>query len=346
MDSKNELYHLRCLELAKQGLGHVAPNPMVGAVIVANDKIIGEGYHRNFGGPHAEVNAINSVKNKELLKNATIYVNLEPCAHFGKTPPCADFIIENKIPRVMISHSDPFSHVSGKGIKKLLDAGIKVDVGLLENESRFLNKRFLTFYEKKRPFIILKWAETADGYIDIKRDNSNARPTWITDELTRTLVHKWRAEEQAIIVGTNTAMFDNPKLNTRDWFGKNPIRMVLDRNLRLDKNIHLFDKSLQTIVFTEKEADSTTNLVFRKTNFNKLEEEIFDECYKMNIQSLIIEGGSQLLNTFIYSENWDEARVFKGNISFGDGIKAPVIKQKPVHSTKLMQSTLSYYRNV
>jgi diaminohydroxyphosphoribosylaminopyrimidine deaminase/5-amino-6-(5-phosphoribosylamino)uracil reductase len=347
MDSKDVLYYQRCLDLAKNGLGHVAPNPMVGAVIVANGKIIGEGYHNTFGGPHAEVNAIRSVKNKELLKIATLYVNLEPCAHFGKTPPCADFIIENKIPRVVIGHSDPFPNVSGKGIKKLLDAGIKVDVGLLENESKLLNKRFLTFHEKKRPFVILKWAETADGFIDVIRNaNDKAHPTWITDELTRTLVHKWRAEEQAIIVGTNTAMFDNPKLNTRDWTGKNPVRMVLDRTLRLNTNLHLFDKSVQTIVFTEKDdANSEKNLTYRKINFEEIEKEIFDECYKLNIQSIIVEGGSKLINTFLKSGNWDEARVFKGTISFGKGVKAPAISILPCNSSDLIQTKLYYFVN-
>jgi diaminohydroxyphosphoribosylaminopyrimidine deaminase/5-amino-6-(5-phosphoribosylamino)uracil reductase len=346
MDSKDVVYHQRCLDLAIKGLGNVAPNPMVGAVIVANNKIIGEGYHQVFGGPHAEVNAINSVKNKELLKIATLYVNLEPCSHFGKTPPCADFIIENKIPRVVIGHADPFPNVAGKGIKKLTDVGIKVEIGILENESKLLNKRFLTFHEKKRPYIILKWAETADHYIDIVRKNNNdAQPTWITDELTRTLVHKWRAEEQAILVGTNTALYDNPKLNTRDWSGKNPVRMVLDRTLRLDKNIHLFDRTINTIVFTEMDAVSDENLTFKKINFSNLEKEIFDECYNQHIQSLIIEGGSRLLNTFISSGNWDEARVFKGSISFGKGVQAPNINKKPINTSNLGNSILFNYVN-
>ena len=217
MYTKDEIYHRRCLELAQSGLGNVAPNPMVGAVLIVNDEIIGEGYHEKFGSAHAEVNAINSVKNQDLLRKATLYVNLEPCSHFGKTPPCADLIIEKKIPRVVIGHRDPFSEVAGKGIEKLINAGVEVSVGAFENEAKFLNKRFLTFHEKKRPYIVLKWAETADGFIDINRSaNENNRPTWITDELARTLVHKWRTEEQAILIGTNTALYDNPMLNARN----------------------------------------------------------------------------------------------------------------------------------
>lgn len=346
MDSKDEIYHLRCLQLAENGLGRVAPNPLVGAVIVANDKVIGEGFHSFYGGPHAEVNAINSVEDKSLLIQSTLYVNLEPCAHHGKTPPCADLIIEKKIKRVVISHPDPFEQVSGKGIEKLKNAGIEVKVGILEKESRFLNRRFLTFYENKRPYVILKWAETADGFIDIIRSSGSlSKPTWITDEYARTFVHKWRSEEQSILVGTNTAMLDNPKLNVRDWKGKNPIRMVIDNNLRLPGNLSLFDKSLPTIVFNTKVNEDKTNLQYVKIDFENLVPEILAYCYSNKIQSVIVEGGTRLLETFILSRLWDEARVFKANVNFGEGIKAPKIEKTPRLQVEVSNSILNTYFN-
>ncbi len=346
MDTKEKKYHYRCLELAKNGLGHVAPNPLVGAVLVAGNRIIGEGYHAAFGGNHAEVNALNSVKDKSLLKSATFYINLEPCAHYGKTPPCVDLIIENKIPRVVIGHPDPFPEVSGKGIAKLISAGIDVSVGHLETECRYLNRRFLTFYEKKRPYIILKWAETADGFIDVIREpGAENSPTWITDELTRTLVHKWRTEEQGILIGTNTAILDNPMLNSRDWHGKNPLRMVLDRNLRLPSDLKLFNKLQPTVVFTEKKAKDDKNLVFYNVNFSDIINEIFKFCVNENIQSLIVEGGTKTISSFLNSENWDEARVFRGNVFFGNGIKSPMIGKIPNEQHKIGSSTLFIYNN-
>ena len=346
MDAKDEKYHHRCLELAKKGLGSVAPNPLVGAVIVYDEKIIGEGYHAFFGGPHAEVNAINSVKNKLLLEKATIYVNMEPCSHFGKTPPCADLIVKCKISRAVIGHLDPFVEVAGKGIEKLKSAGINVTMGLLEKECRFLNRRFLTFHEKKRPYVILKWAETNDGFIDLKRDSrTDAQPAWITDEIIRPLVHKWRAEEQAILVGTNTALLDNPALSVRDWSGRNPLRMVLDRQGRLSEKLTIFDKSQPTVVFTEKKHKTSENLEFFPVDFKNLVNEIFNYCYHANIQSIIVEGGAQLLNTFIQSGKWDEARVFKGNMYFKDGIPAPVINKIPDNQSNLGDSVLDIYYN-
>jgi diaminohydroxyphosphoribosylaminopyrimidine deaminase / 5-amino-6-(5-phosphoribosylamino)uracil reductase len=346
MYTKDEVYHQRCLELAQSGLGRVSPNPMVGSVIVFDGKIIGEGYHKEFGGPHAEVNAINSVQDKELLSKSTLYVNLEPCAHHGKTPPCADLIIEKKIPRVVICHRDPFSQVAGRGIEKLINAGIEVSVGTFEKEARFLNRRFLTFQEKKRPFIILKWAETSDGFIDIKRTSTEINlPTWITDELARTLVHKWRTEEQAILIGTNTALYDNPMLNARNWEGKSPIRMILDRTLRLPNNLHVFDTSIPTIIFTEKNVPSKPNIEFVKIDFTKLIDEINSFCYKRQIQSVIIEGGTKLLSTYINNGLWDEARVFKGEITFGDGIKAPVLNEIHDSAVNLYKSELFMYYN-
>jgi len=345
MDAKDDKYHQRCLELAQKGLGLVAPNPLVGALLVSGDKIIGEGYHAIFGGPHAEVNAINSVTDKSLLKSATLYVNLEPCAHFGKTPPCADLIIENNIPQVVIGQKDPYVEVAGKGIDRLKSAGIDVKVGFLENEYKFLNRRFLTFHEKNRPYVILKWAETSDGFIDDERKPGLSRPAWIAGELARPLVHKWRSEEQAILVGTNTALIDNPMLNVRDWSGKNPIRMVIDRTLRLPKNLNLFDKSQATIIFTEKSHENETNLEYYKIDFNRIINDIFRSCYSRKIQSIIVEGGAQLLNTFIQSGNWDEARVFKSNIYFGKGVKAPLFSSIPDAQSRIESAVLfTYYK--
>ncbi|HRS53852.1 MAG TPA: bifunctional diaminohydroxyphosphoribosylaminopyrimidine deaminase/5-amino-6-(5-phosphoribosylamino)uracil reductase RibD, partial [Bacteroidales bacterium] len=251
---EDALYIRRCFDLARLGMGKVAPNPMVGCVIVNGNKIIGEGYHQEYGGYHAEVNAINSVIDKDLLKTAVLYVNLEPCAHYGKTPPCTDLIISSQIPKVVISNVDPFEKVAGKGINKLRAAGISVIVGVLKQDGKELNKRFFTFCEQKRPYIILKWAQSLDGFIDKER-NSNEKlkgPTWITGDFFKKVVHKWRAEEQAIMVGTNTAINDNPKLTVREVPGKNPLRIVIDRVLKLPHNLNLFDSSTPTLVLTEQ----------------------------------------------------------------------------------------------
>lgn len=340
-----EKYLLRCLELAKNGLGNVAPNPMVGCVIVHNNKIIGEGYHQEYGKAHAEVNAIHSVKDKSLLQKSTLYVNLEPCAHFGKTPPCANLIVEHNIPRVIIGCIDSFSEVAGKGIEKLKNSGIDVTIGILESESLGLNKRFFTFHTKKRPYVILKWAETKDGFIDVDRDNPkqiieeemkplpkneiagqarNDVDNWITSPLSKQLVHKWRSEESAIMVGTNTALNDNPQLNVREWKGKNPTRIVIDLHDRLPQSLHVYDKSVPTLVFSLTKETEEKNLVFVKVkNEKKLIEEVLSELYKRNIQSVIVEGGSTLLQSFINQNLWDEARVFIGNKKFVNGLKAP-----------------------
>lgn len=346
MDAKDEIYHRRCLELAKNGHANVAPNPMVGAVIVAQGKIIGEGYHAKYGGPHAEVNAINSVKDKTLLAESTLYVNLEPCAHFGKTPPCADLIIEKKIPRVVIGLLDPFPQVAGKGIEKLRNAGVEVEYGLHEDECQFLNRRFLTFHQKHRPYIILKWAETADGFIDIVRnENTTTRPTWITDELTRTLVHKWRSEEQSILVGTNTAFYDNPKLNVRDWNGKQPIRMALDKSLRLPESLHIFDKNQKTVIFTEMGQQSSEKIEYVKADFCNTLDDIVKYCNENKILSIFVEGGAALINSFINSNLWDEARVFKAEVKFKNGLAAPKLNESPQYSSMLTNSLLEYYYN-
>ena len=327
-----EKYIRRCLELAKNGLGTTYPNPMVGSVIVYEDKIIGEGWHRKSGEPHAEVNAINSVKDKSLLKRATIYVSLEPCSHFGKTPPCCDLIIKNAIPNVVIGTIDSNIKVAGNGIKKLIEAGINVTLGVLEVECKELNKRFFTFHEKKRPYVILKWAESQDGFIapilrQAKDEIKNRKPVWITNEFSRQLVHKWRSEEQAILVGTNTVVDDNPKLDVRDWAGNNPIRIVLDQYNRITKDSHIYDNHIKTLIFSQMpNAIIGENITFEVIDFKQnLAEQILKELHKHNIQSVIIEGGQLTLQTFIDEDLWDEARIFIGNKAFGNGTKAPNI---------------------
>jgi diaminohydroxyphosphoribosylaminopyrimidine deaminase / 5-amino-6-(5-phosphoribosylamino)uracil reductase len=346
----DKIYMLRCLELAKKGLGNVAPNPMVGCVIVYKNLIIGEGYHQKYGEAHAEVNAINSVKNKELLKDSTLYVNLEPCAHYGKTPPCANLIVEHKIPKVVIGCVDSFSKVSGKGIEKLKSVGIEMVIGILELESLALNKRFFTFHNKKRPYIILKWAETKDGFIDVERSNNypdNIKiDNWITTPLSKKLVHKWRSEEAAIMIATNTAINDNPKLNVREWAGKNPLRIVLDLNNRLPQNLNIFDKSTPTLFFTTLEKENQPNIEFCKIDStNNIIDQILTELFNKNIQSIIIEGGKQLLQTFIDNDLWDEARVFIGQKQFGNGLKAPLVNKIVATEQKISTDKLSIYYN-
>ncbi|WP_353084935.1 bifunctional diaminohydroxyphosphoribosylaminopyrimidine deaminase/5-amino-6-(5-phosphoribosylamino)uracil reductase RibD [Flavobacterium sp.] len=330
----HEKYIKRCIELAKNGLGTTYPNPLVGSVIVYNDQIIGEGWHQKAGSPHAEVNAIQSVKDKSLLSKATIYVSLEPCSHFGKTPPCSDLIIANKIPNVVIGTIDPFAKVAGTGIKKLIEAGANVTVGILEDECYELNKRFFTFHTKKRPYIILKWAESNDGFIaPITREEQ--KPVWITSELSRQLVHKWRSEVQAILVGTNTVLEDNPTLTTRNWAGNNPIRIVLDQNNKISKESHIFDNQAKTISISKNEMPFDENLATNIVSF----------LFEQNIQSVLIEGGTKTLQTFIDSNLWDEARLFKGAISFNKGIKAPEFNFASSNKTQLTEDELVTFRN-
>lgn len=322
----HQKYIKRCITLAKNGLGNTYPNPLVGCVIVYNDRIIGEGWHQKAGEPHAEVNAINSVKNKELLSKSTIYVSLEPCSHFGKTPPCADLIIENNIPNVVIGSLDSNEKVSGRGVKKLIEAGRNVTIGVLEDECKELNKRFFTFHEKKRPYIILKWAESSDGFISPIHKLTKA-PVWISNEFSRQITHKWRSEEQAILVGTQTVLDDNPKLDTRDWYGKNPIRIILNRSGKIDTPYNVFDKTTPSIIVTEqKNIQSTKNLTFKNCIFDsELAQTICKIVFELNIQSIIIEGGTQTIQTFLDAKLWDEARIFKGKSKLNDGIKAPKI---------------------
>ncbi|MBU0765242.1 MAG: bifunctional diaminohydroxyphosphoribosylaminopyrimidine deaminase/5-amino-6-(5-phosphoribosylamino)uracil reductase RibD [Bacteroidetes bacterium] len=332
----------RCLELASNGLGRTAPNPMVGAVIVYNGKIIGEGYHRHYGGLHAEAEAINAVEKKDLLSMSTLYVNLEPCSHFGKTPPCTDLIVRMKIPNVVTGCRDSNMKVTGKGIEKLRSAGCKVYEGVLEHDCRHLNRRFFTFHEKKRPYIILKWAQSRDGFIDTARKtNAPARPNWITSDAVRTLVHKWRAEEQAIMVGTNTAEKDNPILNVRNWDGKNPLRIVTDRILRLPADINLFDGTIPTVVYTALNRRSKKNLEFVRVDFGgNLLSSILDDLYSREIQSVIIEGGSLLLGSFLRDDLWDEARIFTGMTYFLSGVISPEISGKTVFTEYIGNSRL------
>lgn len=338
----NELYMQRALELAEFGRGKVSPNPMVGCVIVYQDKIIGEGYHQKYGQAHAEVNAINSVKNHELLEEATVYVTLEPCAHFGKTPPCANLLVEKKVKKVVIATFDTNPLVGGKGIQILKDAGIEVETGLLEKEARFQNKRFFTQIEKKRPYVILKWAQTQDGFV--AREDYSSK--WITNSSSRQLVHKWRAEEDAIMVGKNTAKYDDPALNVRDWVGKNPLRLVIDSKLELPNSLKLFDEAVPTICYNtlKSELRGTFEYVKLKPGFQI--RDILEDLYQRKIQSLLIEGGSYLLNKFLSSELWDEARVFTSSNKFGSGIAAPIPPAPVSETIEVLEDTLRIYHHV
>ncbi|KQO31676.1 riboflavin biosynthesis protein RibD [Flavobacterium sp. Leaf82] len=344
----HEKYIKRCIKLAQNGFGTTYPNPMVGSVVVYENQIIGEGWHKKAGEPHAEVNAIRSVKDKSLLKKATIYVSLEPCSHFGKTPPCCDLIIEHKIPNVVVGTVDPNEKVAGNGIKKLIAAGVNVVVGVLENECNELNKRFFTFHQKKRPYIILKWAESQNGFLSPEKEpNQDRKPFWITNQYSRQLVHKWRSEEQAILAGTQTVIEDNPKLNTRDWSGNNPVRVILDQNNRISKDSFIFDNTIKTIVFTKSETNSSTeNTIFEIIDFKQnIIPQILSVLYQHQIQSVIIEGGLQTLQSFIDEDIWDEARIFIGKAIFSKGTKAPVTQKKNLTKTYLLGDELINIRN-
>ena len=309
----------RALDLAALGLGTVSPNPMVGCVIVHRDRIIGEGWHRRFGGPHAEVNAINEVESKELLSESILYVNLEPCAHHGKTPPCADLIIHSGIKNVVVANKDPNPLVAGKGLTLLRNAGVSVSEGVLESEGQFLNRRFFTFFSQERPYIILKWAETSDGFI--ARANNDSK--WISNQSSRKLVHQFRAQEDAIMVGKNTAYYDNPQLTVRHWEGQHPLRVVLDTKVSLAEDLHLFDGSVPTLCYNHVKSEKRTNLEFIKAPETKFLEFVFENLYERNIQSILIEGGAQLLSNLLEQGLWDEARIFISSNKFEQGLKAP-----------------------
>lgn len=339
--SEDEIYMQRALELAEKGLGVVSPNPMVGCVIVHDDKVIGEGWHEKYGEAHAEVNAIRKVKDKKLLKESTAYVTLEPCAHFGKTPPCADLLVKHMLKRVVICNLDSFPLVNGGGIKKLKEAGIEVEVGVLSKEGRKLNKRFFTRVEKQRPYVILKWAQTADGFI--ARENYDSK--WISGEQSRKLVHKWRSEEDAIWVGTNTAKHDNPKLNVRDWDGENPIRLVIDKQLTLSSDLHLFDQEIPTICYNLKNEGKEENLEWLKVREDKLLDDIFIDMRQRGIQSVFVEGGAYLLQSIIDQGLWDEARVFSSETNFEKGIAAPKLNCDPDETRQIENDQLDIFCN-
>ncbi len=319
MNSSHQIFMNRAFLLAQKSLGNVSPNPMVGCVIVHDNKIIGEGYHEQYGQAHAEVNAINSVVDKSLLRLSTAYVYLEPCAHHGKTPPCAELLVKHQIKKVFIANRDPFSKVNGKGISILEQANIKVISGVLAKKGSEINRRFFTFHHEKRPYIILKWAQTKDGFI--ARENYDSK--WISNTYARKLVHKWRSEEDAIMVATNTAKHDNPSLNVRSWKGKNPLRIVIDKTLRLENTLHLFDNSIPTICYNLKLNEQQGNLEYVKLAADNFIELLFKDLYHRDIQSIIVEGGSMLLQSLIENKLWDEARVFSSETKFECGIKAP-----------------------
>ena len=347
--TKDEKYISRCLELARNGLCTTPPNPMVGAVIVYKNRIIGEGYHVHYGQAHAEVNAIRSVKEKDilLLKEATLYVNLEPCSHYGKTPPCTDLIIEKGIPHVVVGCLDPFPLIAGKGIKKLRDTGINVTVGVLEEKCHQLNRKFITFNINKRPYIILKWAESSNRFIGKKKDNN--KPIMLSSNLTQMLVHKKRSENSAILVGKRTALIDNPSLTTRAWYGKNPVRIILDKDLTLPLTTHIYDGKAYTIIFTSKTTDKkVSDTEFIQLNFSSnILPQIMDVLYDKKLQSLLVEGGRELLQSFIDSNLWDEAFVEESPIILNDGIKAPNINNCYLKDSEIhFGRTIKHYNNL
>jgi diaminohydroxyphosphoribosylaminopyrimidine deaminase/5-amino-6-(5-phosphoribosylamino)uracil reductase len=335
----------RCLQLAGLGRGRVAPNPLVGAVLVHENRVIGEGFHAYYGGPHAEVNCLDSVKPEDshLVSASTMYVSLEPCAHFGKTPPCADLLIERKIPRVVIGSRDPFYQVSGKGIDKLIAAGTDVQVGVLEQECLQVNRPFFTYYTKHRPYITLKWAESADGRIAAFN-----RRTFISNGGSNRVVHGWRSEHMAILVGTNTALFDDPALTTRLWPGPSPIRLVLDKQLRLPVSLRLFDGVQRTVVFNTRQDTEHFNLTYYRLDPSKaIVPQIVKALGSMNLQSLLVEGGTQILQAFIDAGLWDEARVITaGDVVIGPGVDAPILRGYPiVRRDVILNDTLRYFQN-
>lgn len=328
--NEHSLYIQRCLQLAQLGIGNVAPNPMVGAVLVYNNKIIGEGWHQRYGEAHAEVNCINSVKpaDKHLIPQATLYVSLEPCSHFGKTPPCCDLIIQEKIQKVTIGCVDTFAKVNGSGIEKLQNAGIDVILGDWQEECKEFNKRFFAFHQKKRPYIILKWAQTANKKIASPKQQNSTERLLISNELTNRLVHKWRSEEAAIMIGRNTAILDNPSLTNRNWAGKNPIRILIDKNLETTENSTIFNKEAKTIIFNQQEDSLKGNLQFCKISFgeNTLKE-LLSYCYNLNIQSILVEGGAKLLQSFINENLWDECRIITNkDLVIENGLSAPIFE--------------------
>lgn len=346
--NKDEIHIKRCFELALLGLGKVQPNPMVGAVIVYDGEVIAEGYHEKFGEAHAEVNAINNLirdysNASEILQNSTLYVNLEPCAHQGKTPPCADLIIKHSIPRVVISNIDPFGSVNGKGIERLKKAGISVTIDVLKDEGYELNKRFFTYHTLQRPYVILKWAESQDRYITIAE---NTR-TNISGAKAKVLNHKWRSEEQSILVGTKTVLVDNPVLTVRDWSGVNPVRVIIDKDLKLAKELNIFNADSKTIIFNNHKTELDDNIQYVQIDFYGLVPQfILYQLYLMEIQSLIIEGGAYTINEFMQYGLWDESRIFRSKQELGKGINAPIIEGRLYSKEDLGDDELYIYKRI
>jgi diaminohydroxyphosphoribosylaminopyrimidine deaminase/5-amino-6-(5-phosphoribosylamino)uracil reductase len=333
----------RAIELAKLGAGKVSPNPMVGCVIVNEGKIVGEGFHKIYGGPHAEVIAISSVKDPSTIKESDVYVSLEPCSHHGKTPPCTDLLIKYKVKQVYISCTDPNPLVSWKGIQRLKGAGIDVVEGILEEEGILVNKRFFTFQNKKRPYVILKWAQTADNFI--ARENFDSK--WISNEYSRQLVHRWRVEEDAIMVGANTAIHDNPRLSARDWIGKDPIRILIDPNLKVPKANHLFDRTQKTIIYNHSIDQSDEIIDFVKLEKSDFLKSVFNDLHRRNIMSVMVEGGAFLINKIVTENLWDEARVFRCNKTFGRGIKTPdLIDSYLVEKRNVFDDELLFFKHI
>ncbi len=341
----HSIFMQRCLDLAANGQGQTAPNPMVGCVVVHRGQVLGEGYHQAFGQPHAEVNAIAAVENKELLRESVLYVNLEPCSHHGKTPPCSQLILRSGIQQVVVGATDPNPLVDGQGISELRRNGCLVVEGVMEDACRQLNKRFYTYHREKRPYVVLKWAETADGFIDIRpRPDNHLRPTWISSEKMRQLVHKWRSEEMAIMVGRRTAARDNPRLNVREWPGRQPMRLVVDQQLQLPAGLHLFDGQQPTLIFNTLRDDSQGHTRWVRLPLHHMGlQPIMDYLYEQHVQSVFVEGGQVLLQSFINQGLWDEARVFRGVQSFGMGIKAPVLDLSPAQSMRIGEEELIWF---
>lgn len=339
----DQKYMRRALDLAALGTGWARPNPIVGCVVVHEKKIIGEGWHQKYGGPHAEVNALNSVQDKSLLPHSRVYVTLEPCSHYGKTPPCADFLLQHGVQDVVICNTDPNPLVAGRGIQKLVDAGCKVHIGVLEQEGRELNRRFFTFQTQKRPYLVLKWAQSADGFIALP----NYQPCQISGPLAKQLVHKWRTQEQAILVGTRTALHDNPQLNVRHWPGPAPLRIAIDKQLQLPTTHHLLDDSYPTLLYTLLEKERTTHTEFITLPPDGIFlEHLLTDLYQRNVQSVLVEGGTVLLEALLQANLWDEIRVIKSPVKLAAGVKAPHLPAMPFTPRQhLGDDEITIYRN-
>lgn len=343
---RDQFYMRRCLQLARRGTGYVSPNPMVGAVVVCRDRIIGEGYHRRCGEAHAEVNAIGAVQDERMLSCSTLYVSLEPCAHYGKTPPCAELIIRKKIPRVVVGCLDPFEKVSGRGVQLLRDAGVEVVIGVLEKECLELNRFFMFAQKHRKPYVVLKWAQSADGYIDRKRTTAAEPAERFSTPVSTTMVHRLRSEVDAICVGEGTARLDNPSLTVRHWSGKNPLRIVFDRNQTLPQTLHLFTDGLPTWVLTETDAEDFGNVRFLKSEIkNPTLSNWLDILALHRIQSLLVEGGGKLLQRFIDEGCWNEARVEVSEKMVGNGVKAPKLVNLPIEIWPLDKTSIYCFRN-